>query len=268
MGNCYAPAALPSSDGVMGNNTSTRIERAEKTGVLVLQKQVPPLTKIPDRVLALGSLRTLDLNTNAISRIGPSMGELGKGLTMLTLTHNKLAELDPAISQLVKLEMLDVRHNKLAKLPREIGGCTRLKKLHLDANVLTELPPEIGALGGLTLLTASENRLASLPDEVGQLGSLVELDLTNNALLLLPDAMGGCKRLRWLKVRGNAELGALPVPLLVDTALDRVEVDDRLLGGDGLLSGEGSDVYNERRKALVDKEVATKMQGGDLKFST
>lgn len=267
MGTCYS-TSLPSTDGVMGNNTSTRIERAEKTGVLVLQKQVPALTKIPDRVLALGTLRTLDLSHNAVSQIGPSMGELGRSLTMLTLAHNRLSALDAVVGQLARLEMLDVTHNALTALPAEIGGCTRLKKLHLDGNALTELPPAIGALGSLTLLSAARNRLSGLPDEVGGLTALVELDLSSNTLALLPDAMGGCTRLRWLKVKGNPELRALPVPLLEHTALDRVEVDEQLLGGDGLLAGPGSDVYNQRRKALVDKEVATKMQGGDLKLST
>ena len=56
--------------------------------------------------------------------------------------------------------------------------------------------------------------------------------------------------------------------MLTDTSLDRVEVDPHLIGAGGLLAGDGSDAYNARRKALKDKEMAAKFDGGDVKWST
>jgi hypothetical protein len=134
--------------------------------------------------------------------------------------------------------------------------------------LLDSLPPAIGDLRALELLTAAHNRLAALPDDFGRLAALVEADLSANDLALLPPTLGGCKRLRVLKLVGNANLSPLPAQLLTDTPLDRVEVDPHLLGGDGLVSGEGSDAYNARRKLLKDKEMAAKFNGGEVKFST
>lgn len=253
----------------MGNtNTTQRVERANKTGVLVLQKQMPPLTKVPDAALKMHGLRTLDLSHNMIGKLTPSIGALSKSLTSLSLSHNRIAQLDPVIGTLSRLELLDLRHNLLATLPAPIVGCRRLKKLHLDDNALRALPQAIGDLSALALLTAARNRLAALPDDFGRLAELVEADLSGNDLGLLPDSLGGCAKLRLLKLRGNPSLGRLPPALLTDTPLDRVEVDAHLLGGDGLLGGEGADAYNARRKQLVDKEVHAKLHGGELKLST
>lgn len=252
----------------MGNNTSQRLDRAGKTGVLVLANQMPPLTKVPEAALKMETLRSLDLSHNMISSLGPGIGALRKGLVSLTLAHNRIASLDATIGTLSRLELLDLRNNLLVTLPPSIVGCTKLKKLHLDHNKITHLPPAIGDLAALALLTASQNKLVAVPDDFGRLASLVEADLSFNQLLMLPDTCQGCKRLRLLKLKGNPSLAKLPVSLLTDTPLDRVEVDDHLLGGDGLLSGEGAEEYNRRRKALVDKEVSTKLHGGDLKFST
>ncbi|KAG8459162.1 hypothetical protein KFE25_005673 [Diacronema lutheri] len=253
----------------MGNsNTATRLERADKTGVLVLQKQMPPLTKVPDAALKMSKLRTLDLAHNQIKKLGPAIGALSGTLTSLVLSHNRMSELDPVIGTLSRLELLDVRHNSLATLPAPIVGCRRLKKLHVDDNALVELPAAIGDLCALVLLTASRNKLAALPDDFGRLAQLVEVDLSDNELALLPASLSGCERLRLLKLRGNRALAPLPAALLTDTALDRVEVDEHLIGGDGLLAGDGADAYNGRRKQLLDKELHAKLHGGDLKFST
>lgn len=253
----------------MGNtNTATRLDRADKTGVLVLQKQMPPLTKVPPAALKMQTLRTLDLSHNMIGKLGPGIGSLSQTLTSLTLSHNRITDLDPVIGTLSRLEFLDVRHNLLATLPPPIVGCRRLKKLHIDDNAITALPQAIGDLSALTLLTAARNKLVTVPDDFGRLVELIEADLSSNDLAMLPASLGGCKRLRLLKLKGNPGLAQLPPPLLTDTPLDRVEVDEHLIGGDGLLAGEGADAYNSRRKQLVDKEVHAKLHGGDLKFST
>ncbi|KAJ1640681.1 hypothetical protein T492DRAFT_927710 [Pavlovales sp. CCMP2436] len=252
----------------MGNtNSSKRLERADKTGVLVLINQMPPLTKVPDAALTMATLRTLDLSHNLIAH-ARGIGGLRGSLTSLTLAHNRITELDPTIGTLVKLELLDLRNNRLTTLPAPIVGCARLKKLHLDHNVITELPSAIGDLAALAILTAAHNKLATLPDDFGRLATLVEADLSSNDLAMLPSSLGGCKRLRLLKLSGNPNLAPLPAPLLTETPLDRVEVDDHLLGSDGLLGGEGADAYNARRKLRQDKELVSKLHGGDLKFST
>lgn len=252
----------------MGNNTSTRIERAERTGVLVLQKQTPPLSKVPERVLTL-KIRFVDLSFNHITKVGPSIASLSTTLVSLSLAHNRLSELHEAIGSFQKLESLDVSHNaSLSGLPPALGSCAKLKKLMCHHCAITALPPELGGLAALTVLLAAHNRLETLPPSFGALASLVELDLSSNRLLALPDELGSCPRIREVRVSDNPTLPGLPAPLLRDTPLDRVEVDPQLLGDDGLLAGDGADAYNARRKRLVDKELHAKLRGGDLKFST
>ena len=66
--------------------------------------------------------------------------------------------------------------------------------------------------------------------------------------------------------------GVLPAELLISTPLHRLELDRELLGFDGLLlpsaagSDEAHEAYVSRRKARIDKELAGKRMGGDLRF--
>lgn len=65
-------------------------------------------------------------------------------------------------------------------------------------------------------------------------------------------------------------ISALPEPLLRDTPLQQLQVDEALLGKDGMLREDlpGREAYMERRKARIDKEIHSKATGGDLKFSS
>jgi hypothetical protein len=65
-------------------------------------------------------------------------------------------------------------------------------------------------------------------------------------------------------------ISELPEPLLRDTALQQLQVDDGLLGKDGTLREDlpGREAYMERRKARIDKEMHSKATGGDLNFSS
>ena len=110
-----------------------------------------------------------------------------------------------------------------------------------------------------------------MPEDIGNLTALVDLKLANNLLTSpLPDSMRRLGRLKDLDLRGNPGVRDLPPGLLVDTPLQHLQVDDSLLGKDGLLAAdiEGRDAYVQRRAARIDKELHAKFHGGDLNFSS
>ncbi|XP_055148563.1 leucine-rich repeat and calponin homology domain-containing protein 4 isoform X2 [Symphalangus syndactylus] len=199
-----ATTSVPGSAGLPGSRSAERaLEEAVATGTLNLSNR--RLKHFPR-----GAARSYDLSD----------------ITQADLSRNRFPEVPEAACQLVSLEGLSLYHNCLRCLNPALGNLTALTYLNLSRNQLSLLPPYICQLP-LRVLIVSNNKLGTLPPDIGTLGSLRQLDVSSNELQSLPAELCGLSSLRDLNVRRNQlstlpeELGDLPLVRL-DFSCNRV----------------------------------------------
>ncbi|XP_036267191.1 leucine-rich repeat and calponin homology domain-containing protein 4 isoform X1 [Pipistrellus kuhlii] len=199
-----ATTSVPGSPGLPGSRSAERaLEEAVATGTLNLSNR--RLKHFPR-----GAARSYDLSD----------------ITQADLSRNRFPEVPEAACQLVSLEGLSLYHNCLRCLNPALGNLTALTYLNLSRNQLSSLPPYICQLP-LRVLIVSNNKLGALPPDISTLGSLRQLDVSSNELQSLPSELCSLSSLRDLNVRRNQlstlpeELGDLPLVRL-DFSCNRI----------------------------------------------
>ena len=97
------------------------------------------ITKIPNSIADLDSLRWLELQNNQIEIIPGYIGSL-KNLQYFTIFQNNITELPPQIGYLSSLEVLKISDNNLENIHQNIGELNNLNLLWLSENQITTLP--------------------------------------------------------------------------------------------------------------------------------
>jgi len=139
---------------------------------------------LPDCIMKLDQLETLQMANNQISEIPSSVANLTK-LRRLSLDRNLLKHLPPEMSRLTNLESLLLRNNQIQQLPENVPGpsMTHLRLLHISSNQLTSLPASLVYCPNIESLYANSNKIKSLPDHFGgYLPRLKRLNLCQNAI--------------------------------------------------------------------------------------
>ncbi|XP_038844556.1 volume-regulated anion channel subunit LRRC8D-like [Salvelinus namaycush] len=201
-------------------------------GLTELQLQDCRLERLPSALLALTSLRTLDLQHNSLRTLEELLGLAHlRHLSCLRLAHNRVLALPASVGVLRALELLDLGYNQLQSLPPALFNLHHLRRLLLAGNLLDELPAEVGALTFLTELDLSGNRLESLPPELfSRCLELRSLNVSHNSLGSLPPGLSNLSQLSCLDLRSNS-LEELPMELGCCSGLHRegLLVEDWLL---------------------------------------
>ncbi|HWB05849.1 MAG TPA: leucine-rich repeat domain-containing protein [Verrucomicrobiales bacterium] len=152
-----------------------KIDEVRKTGGERLLLERYGLEDLPESIVGLERLRTLDLD------------------------YNRLTTVPAILRQLPVLQSLNLQDNKLARLPEEaFAGLQQLKHLALSRNGLTTLPEKIFTeVPQLESLILRDNNLTTLPlDVFARLSWLKRLLLNGNGLTSLPRSLEKCRRLK------------------------------------------------------------------------
>ena len=114
-----------------------------------------------------------------------------KNITRLTLSHNKVSEIPPALANLENMEILNLFNNALQEVPITLSTMPKLRYVNFKPSVNIQQPYDkvlwLNILIYLTIylhriLNLAMNRLDSLPRGFGSFPVLEVLDLSYNSL--------------------------------------------------------------------------------------
>uniref|UniRef100_A0A8C2T3E1 non-specific serine/threonine protein kinase n=1 Tax=Coturnix japonica TaxID=93934 RepID=A0A8C2T3E1_COTJA len=161
------------------NNISSLAENVLMgcTKLELFNARMNALDTVPD---LSSSITTLKLSQNCFNKV-PETILLLPHLRSVDLSQNKIVSLPgPVHWKSLNLRELLFNHNQIGVLDLSEKACawSRLEKLHLSNNKLKEIPPQIGFLENLTSLDVSHNPdLRFFPDEMGRLSKIWDLPL-------------------------------------------------------------------------------------------
>lgn len=145
--------------------------------------------------LFIQSLLDVDLSCNDLTRVPECLYSLGS-LKRLNLSSNQITELSLCIDQWTQLETLNLSRNQLTSLPVRAATFTRLQGsvssfMISNTSSCLAIQSAICKLSKLKKLYINSNKLDfdGVPPGIGKLSSLTEFMAANNNLELIPEGL-------------------------------------------------------------------------------
>lgn len=170
------------------------------------------ISELPESILYLDSLQSIDLRQNNLQSLPESIGDLYRVeyfdlssnqlqylpesfgymefLQHVDLFDNNLSTLPESISLLARCRVLDASFNNIQQFPEFVTTLFSLQELNLAFNYLEDMPNSISALSGLDILDVYFNDLYSLPGTISNLSGLEVFDAGLNFLEYIPEDIG------------------------------------------------------------------------------
>lgn len=155
--------------------------------------------ELPEEILRLQKLKTLNLNHNGLKNLPESLYELSS-LEYLLLEANGLTKISDNIGNLKNLKTLHLRANNLKNLPDSLWELKNLEEFYIGTNNIKVIPKEIENLQSLKYLSLKNNLISFIPEEIGKLTSLECLDLEAIHTTNFPETFLNLRNLRELQV--------------------------------------------------------------------
>ncbi|XP_060628599.2 leucine-rich repeats and immunoglobulin-like domains protein 2 [Anolis sagrei] len=151
-------------------------------------------------------LQEVKMNYNELTDI-PYFGELTSNITVLSLVHNTIPEIEPEQLQLfVSLENLDLSSNLISEIKISSFPRMQLKYLNLSNNRITTL--EAGCFDNLSnsliVVKLNKNRISVIPPKTFRLPHVQYLELKRNRIKIIDSlTFQGLDSLKSLKMQRN-----------------------------------------------------------------
>uniref|UniRef100_A0A8D0HAL2 Leucine rich repeats and immunoglobulin like domains 2 n=1 Tax=Sphenodon punctatus TaxID=8508 RepID=A0A8D0HAL2_SPHPU len=152
------------------------------------------------------TLQEVKMNYNELSEI-PYFGESTSNITLLSLVHNTIPEINTEQIQLyLSLENLDLSSNLISEIKTSSFPRMQLKYLNLSNNRITTL--EAGCLDNLSsslmVVKLNRNRIGVIPPKIFKLPHVQFLELKRNQIKIVESlTFQGLESLKSLKMQRN-----------------------------------------------------------------
>ena len=211
-----------------------------------------PITALPDSLVYLSCLQTLDLHSTKITALPESFGHF-RDLQYLNLSTTEITSLPKSFGQLLNLKELYLHGTSITVLPESFGQLSSLQSLDLRDRPITALPESFGQLTSLQSLILSGTQITALPVSVGQLTNLQSLWLDHTRISELPEWIGELPNLNWLNLSGLT-LDGIPKSLAL-RGLPFVDTDDFHMVDEGI---------NLHNTTLTEQDISIFLETPDL----
>ena len=183
--------------------------------------------EIPTQILSIKSLEDLTIGHNPITEITPAISNL-KRLKSLTLNATKIIDIKTDLSRLDSLEHFDFSSNQTSHLPDQVKNIPNLIWLSLNNNKFQDLTFIDSRLHKLQMLYLYTNEVKHISSEIKLLPNLKELLVFDNQIDSIPDCISSLTNLEKFEIWDNP-IKYISPEIKKLTKLKEMRIDDDYL---------------------------------------